>query len=103
MSRGKGKNMEANKPEVQRDNRMNAASQWRLALAQHVAGAYAANPNVAAVIIGGSVARGHSDRYSDIEVGVFWRQPPTDEERRSAAEATGGEVHRLYPYDPVEE
>ena len=82
---------------------MNDASNWRLALARRVANAYGANPKVAAAIVGGSVARGYADRYSDIEVGVFWHQPPTDDERRAAAEATGGDVHHLYPYDPDEE
>src|SRR5438045_7782227 len=95
--------------ELQHESRMNAASQWRLALARHVGGAYAANPKVAAVIVGGSTCRGHADRYSDIEVGVFWHEAPTEEDRRTAAEAAvvaaglGGEVHYLYPYDPAEE
>ena len=82
---------------------MNDASHWRLILARRVATAYSANPKVAAAIVGGSVARGHADRYSDIEVGIFWRQPPTDDDRRAAAEATGGDVHYLYPYDPDEQ
>ena len=90
----------------QRDD-MNYASQWRLALARWVAAAYAANPSVAAVIVGGSTARGHADRYSDIEVGVFWHQPPTDEDRTSAGlvvtQAAGWDAPHLYPYDPAEE
>ena len=60
---------------------MNAASQWRHNLAHPLAPIYAANPHVAAVLLGGSTARGHADRYSDIELGVFWHQPPTDAER----------------------
>jgi len=82
---------------------MNAASQWRYAFARGVAPVYAANPHVAAVILGGSTARGHADRYSDIELGVFWHRPPTDPERQAAAGAIDGDLHRLYPYDPVEE
>jgi predicted nucleotidyltransferase len=82
---------------------MNAASQWRRSFAQQLAPTYAANPHVAAVILGGSTARGHADRYSDIEVGVFWHQPPTDADRQSAANAINGDLVRLYPYDPVEE
>jgi hypothetical protein len=33
----------------------------------------------------GSTAHGHADRYSDIEIGVFWNRAPTDDERRIAA------------------
>jgi hypothetical protein len=82
---------------------MNAASQWRRRCIQPLAGIYAANPQVAAVLLGGSTARGHADRYSDIEVGVFWHQPPTDAQRQTAADAINGDLVRLYPYDPIEE
>jgi hypothetical protein len=86
--------------EQQRHSHMSYGSQWRLALAQPVAAAYAANPKVAAVIIGGSISRGHADRYSDIEIGVFWHEPPTDDDRGQCAEASGADIHGLYPYDP---
>jgi hypothetical protein len=76
---------------------------WRLPLARRVAAAYGANPHVAATFVGGSVARGDADRFSDMEVGVLWHQPPTDDERLASAEATGGDVHRIYPYEPEEE
>src|SRR5262245_23593941 len=82
---------------------MNAASQWRYALVQQLTPIYATNPHVAAVLLGGSTARGHADRYSDIEFGVFWHQPPTDTERQTAANAITGDLVRLYPYDPAEE
>jgi hypothetical protein len=58
---------------------------------------------VAAVLVGGSSARGHADRYSDIEIGVFWHEPPTDADRRTAVERTGADWMRLYPYDPNEQ
>ena len=82
---------------------MNAASQWRFAFARRIAPVYAANPHVAAVILAGSTARGHADRYSDIELGVFWYRPPTDADRQAAADAIDGDLDRHYPYDPVEE
>ena len=62
---------------------MNEASKWRYSFARRVAPAYAANPHVVAVIVSGSTGRGHADRYSDIEVGVFWRRPPTDADRQA--------------------
>jgi len=55
-----------------------AASQWRRKIAQNIGSVYAGNRKVAAVILGGSTARGHADRYSDIELGVFWHTPPAD-------------------------
>jgi len=81
----------------------NRASQWRYAFARKLVPIYAANSYVAAVILSGSTARGHADRYSDIEVSVFWRKPPADADRQAAALAIDGDLHRLYPYDPLEE
>ncbi len=81
----------------------NAASQWRRAIAEKIGPAYAENPRVAAVILGGSTARERADRYSDIELGIFWNVPPTDEERRAAIDRTGVDLLRMYPYDPAEE
>lgn len=80
-----------------------SASQWRRELSTQVAEVYAANPHVDAVILGGSTARNHADQFSDIEVGVFWHQPPTDTERKEMANQTGGDVLRLYPYDEGEQ
>ena len=82
---------------------MNAASQWRHTLVQQLTPIYAANPHVAAVLLGGSTARGHADRYSDIELGVFWHQSPTHADCQTAANAIHGDLVRLYPYDPTEE
>lgn len=82
---------------------MNTASQWRRLFAQQLAPIYAVNPHVAAVILGGSTARGHADRYSDIEIGVFWHQPPTNADRQAAANAIPGDLIMSYTFDPVEE
>ncbi|MEM8535194.1 MAG: hypothetical protein AAGF95_30430, partial [Chloroflexota bacterium] len=42
-------------------------------------------------------------RYSNIELGVFWHQAPTDNDRQQAAERINGDLLRLYPYEPAEE
>lgn len=81
----------------------NAASQWRQALVQRIVPVYTSNPHVAAVLLGGSTARGHADRYSDIELGVFWHQAPSESERQRAADNIPGDLMALYPYDPNEE
>jgi hypothetical protein len=76
---------------------LNEASRWRLDLARRIAPVYAEIPGVRAVAGLGSVARGWADRYSDVEFGVFWQEPPSDEARRLAAERAGGTERRSPP------
>lgn len=76
---------------------MNPASKWRRDIAVGVAQIYARNPNVVAVVLGGSSARGHADHFSDIELGVFWRAEPGEDERAAILQGVGGDLHRLYP------
>lgn len=66
-------------------------------MAVGVAQTYARNTNVVAVILGGSTARGHADRFSDIELGVFWGAEPNEDERAAIVQGVGGDLHRLYP------
>jgi|SRR6266508_1899914 len=87
----------------ERGKQMNTASQWRLAIMREIAPLYADNPAVAAVIVGGSSARGHADQYSDIELGVFWHTPPTDAQRQLVVDRAGADLLALYPYDQQEE
>jgi hypothetical protein len=75
------------------------ASLWRRDVARRLAVHYAANANVAAILCGGSAARGLSDSYSDLEFGIFWHTPPTEAERRAAPTAAGADGLHLYPYD----
>jgi hypothetical protein len=82
---------------------MNEASQWRMAIARRIAPFYAAYPPVNAIIVGGSTARGQADRYSDIEIGVFWTAPPRDKERQMVVDHIGADLVRLYPYDSQEQ
>jgi predicted nucleotidyltransferase/DNA-binding Xre family transcriptional regulator len=76
-----------------------AASRTRREHAERIGAVYAANPRVAAVVLGGSTARGDADRFSDLELGVFWHEDVTDEERLGAIEAAGGDLEFLDPYD----
>ncbi len=68
-----------------------------LRLARELAGIYSGDPRVLAVMAGGSVARGCADEYSDVEIGVFWDTPPSEEDRRDAARRMGGEVWKFDP------
>ncbi|WP_350276618.1 nucleotidyltransferase domain-containing protein [Kribbella sp. HUAS MG21] len=63
------------------------ASRWRRAAVQPVLDRYAAAEGVDAVMLGGSTARGDADRWSDVEIGVFWRRLPTTAERLAVPEA----------------
>jgi hypothetical protein len=69
---------------------MNEASRWRFALAERVGRAYAADPKARVVMVAGSTGRGTADRHSDLEIDVYWSEPPSDDERRAAAERSGG-------------
>jgi hypothetical protein len=79
-----------------------AASRTRRDHALRIAATYAASTKVAAVVLGGSTARGDADRFSDLEIGVFWLDAPTDDERGAAIERAGGDLEQLYPYDAAE-
>jgi len=78
-------------------------SKWRKELVQNAAKVYRENPHIDAIILGGSTARDHADKFSDIELGVFWKRPPTDKEREELAKQTGCDVLRIYPYDASEQ
>jgi len=70
------------------------AIERRRAIAGRAAEQYADNPAVAAVLLAGSVARGLADDLSDIELDIYWRRPPTSDERIAAVEGAGWE--RVY-------
>jgi hypothetical protein len=74
---------------------MNEATRWRFALAKKIAESYAGYPNAEVVMIAGSVGRGTADRYSDIEIDVYYARPPTEAERIAAVEGCGGVVDKL--------
>ena len=81
---------------------MNEASFWRLALAQLIAPHYTDNPKVRVVSLGGSVAQGYADRYSSIDLAVFWRAAPTQKERRDLLNRARGRQWQLLPYNREE-
>src|SRR5438132_452992 len=82
---------------------MNEASRWRLAVAEMIAPVYTTEAQVCAVFVGGSVARGCADRYSDVEIGILWETFPTHDEFRAAMERAHGADWELDPYAPDED
>lgn len=81
---------------------MNEASQWRFALAQQIGMSYARNPKAKVVMVAGSTGRGSADRYSDLEIDVYWSDPPSQAERKIAAEGSGGILLSLPDYEEDE-
>ena len=76
---------------------MSEANAWRYTMAQEIAPHYYANPKVRAVVALGSVARGDADRYSDLDMGIFWFEPPTTQERRDIITRAGGRRAPRFP------
>ncbi|HYN90064.1 MAG TPA: hypothetical protein VER55_16135 [Ardenticatenaceae bacterium] len=81
---------------------MNEASRWRFEIGQRLGMGYAANPKARVVMVAGSTGRGTADRYSDLEIDVYWSEPPSDDERRAAVAAGGGTLLTLYDYEEDE-
>ncbi len=75
----------------------NEATTWRIEFAQRITQIYCQNPKVRVVVISGSVSRGQADGYSDIELDVFWQEPPTEAERLRPIEQVNG---RLITFEP---
>jgi hypothetical protein len=76
---------------------MQEESRWRYDLAQRIAAHYHAHPQVAAVLVEGSVARDDADHSSDLDLAIFWTEPPTALERRDIVTRTGGSGWRPWP------
>jgi hypothetical protein len=74
---------------------VNEETRWRLALAKEIGASYASDRNAQVVLVAGSVGRGSADRYSDIELDVYYAEPPTEAARIAAVERCGGMVERL--------
>ena len=79
----------------------NEHSAWRFTAAQGIAARYAAQQNVEAILVGGSVARGCADRFSDVEIGVFWRELPQPSVHKTLMQQAGGQNWELDPFDPT--
>ena len=76
---------------------------WRLRAAERVAVAYGPAPNLAVAAVAGSVGAGLADRWSDLELDCYWREPPSDEDRRGPIRALGVDLEGFWDYDEDEE
>jgi hypothetical protein len=81
---------------------MSQSSRWRFALAQELGRSYASNPKARVILVAGSTGRGRADRYSDLEIEVYWSSPPSLQEREIAAQGSGGTLITAYDYEDEE-
>ena len=68
---------------------MTQASDYLLALARRTARAYAALPACRAILVTGSAAEGVADRFSDLDMGLYYDTLPTEAELSAAREQNG--------------
>ena len=71
-------------------------------IASTISNVYSQNPKVEAVLLGGSVSRNWNDSYSDIELFIFWKESPTDEDRKASIYAVDGSIIDFHPYEDEE-
>ncbi|WP_047984383.1 DUF4037 domain-containing protein [Ornithinibacillus californiensis] len=71
-------------------------------LASDISKIYELNPKVEAVLLGGSVSRNWYDQYSDIELFVFWKESPTDGDRKTPIVKLEGDIIDFHPYEDQE-
>ena len=68
---------------------MNPHVAWRLDLARDLAACLRPFSGLRAVLVGGSVARGYSDPWSDLELLLYWDADPEPDLRRGVMAALG--------------
>jgi hypothetical protein len=71
-------------------------SQWRFELAQDISQELRKFTGIQAIMVGGSVARGYADEYSDLELALFWDDVPSDRTRLDIAAALGANFLHTY-------
>jgi hypothetical protein len=74
----------------------------RLAVARALASAYADDPRVAAVLAAGSVGAGRSDDHSDLDIDVYWTDPPSETDRARPVSRVDGRLLTLHPFEDDE-
>jgi predicted nucleotidyltransferase len=71
-------------------------------LAERIASNYGKHQKVKSVVLAGSVARGWSDEFSDIELYIIWEDEPTNDDRMSVINDLNGESVVLHPFEDDE-
>src|SRR5215218_7491667 len=78
---------------------MNAHVQWRLEFARTLSTELQQFADIQTIAVLGSVARGYSDAYSDLELLLVWNQLPSPDEQSTLLRALHAD-HRYPTFDP---
>lgn len=79
------------------ENKMNLKQK-----AIEIAAIYKANPKIDAILLAGSVAMGWEDEFSDIELHIYWKEAPTDDDRNGPIQSVQGNILAYHPYEDEE-
>ncbi|MFB7140453.1 DUF4037 domain-containing protein [Gottfriedia sp. NPDC056225] len=71
-------------------------------LATDISIIYKKNPKVEAVLLAGSVSRNWEDAFSDIELLIFWKEEPTDEDRKTPIQILNGNIIDFHAFEEDE-
>ncbi|CAG9622389.1 DUF4037 domain-containing protein [Sutcliffiella rhizosphaerae] len=63
---------------------------------------YKNNPSIEAIMLAGSVATGWEDEFSDIELHILWKKPPSDDDRKQPIQFINGSVLSYFPFEDGE-
>lgn len=78
---------------------MNSATQWRIEYAKALCDRLAHFEQPHTILIGGSVAKGWADEFSDLEMCFIWHKLPSFEDRVRSVEKFGGVSKQLKKFD----
>ncbi len=81
------------------DHTLSSEVRRRLALAREIGTSYSGASGLMALLVGGSVAHGYADRWSDVDIGVFWTTLPPERSSAELAARAGLVEWHAYP-DP---
>ncbi len=73
---------------------MNEESKQRIELAESLAAVYTSHPDLHAIVLGGSTVRGVARERSDIDLGLFWTQVPSQNARGELVNGLRGQLTR---------
>ncbi|MFN2282109.1 MAG: hypothetical protein ACK2TZ_09620 [Anaerolineales bacterium] len=74
----------------------NPHAEWRIQFARRLTDRFTGYQDIQAIVVAGSVARGFTDEYSDLELPIFWDELPSDDTRLAIIEDLGGEFLNAY-------
>lgn len=78
---------------------MNTHVQWRLEFAQTLSATLQQIPGIDMIAVLGSVARGYSDQYSDLELMLLWQEAPSLEQQAALVRLVQAD-YRHPAFDP---